>query len=149
MAEVPAPKKSWVTSIPEVATGTVLALWVVIAALNQLDPYFLVAVGIVLYGILMATMFLRKSMEDKLYLAWLKQQEEIDKNRTFWHRDPQVEIEKNKSWYEKTSNMETYDSIIRILQKSVKDESKSEVEKKVYVDIIARLNDMKDASSGF
>jgi hypothetical protein len=139
-------KRSWLSIIPEIATGTVLALSVFYSAVSKLDPYFIVTIGLILYGALLASIFYRKHVDDKFSLAQLKRAEELEKTR-MWHEQNRPMLDHaGKEAAERMARERTYMSVISVFEDTVKDTTRSDQERAIYSEIVRRLKDMQDAS---
>ena len=75
------PKRSWISSIPELGSGIAIVLSVIYSVFVDLEPHFIVTVMVILAGFLIGSILYRQNANDKIYLAKMARETEIERAR--------------------------------------------------------------------
>jgi len=147
--------RAWSESsfISEVVTGTVLALWIVYAAIEagKMTPYFIAEVGLVLYAIFMFSVFYKHHTDRKFELDTLhsEQKAQLDTLRVeLQAKDSELftrEVQGKSSIQGEILNIRRYalETVVQMLVETLQDTSLPQEKRAVYEEIAKRIRDME------
>ena len=103
--------------------------------------------GIIIFGILTVFLVVRRYLDSKKELVKLKGNTEIEKTKVFYNSTRSQITGSEKQSIERNARLRTYLTLIRVFEKSSKNENRTKKEKVIYAEVVNRLKDMQHSAT--
>ncbi len=133
--------------LADIIQGLLLIIWFLAAEASKMDVTLALGGGITIFGILAVFLVIRRYLDTKKELAELKGKTDIEKHKIFYNSTQSLITNAEKQSIERNAKLRTYLTLIRVFEKSSKNENHSKKEKETYAEVVNRLKDMQHSAT--
>ena len=115
--------------------------------MTSLNPYVAIGVALLLYVLVLFSLFYRRRTEDRLSLAQIKAQSELAKTQIFYDSARPHTSQTERDSIEAMGRNMAYLGAITVFEQSARDQTLTEGQRAVYAEVVKRLKDIQLAST--